>query len=510
MDEGELSDGAPAGDSMNLTMLRQILTTYFDENELRDLCFDLGVDYDGLPGEGKTGKARELVAYLKRHKRLPDLVKVGKQERQDISWPEVTELAQAETTSALPPMWEQIVEGSERASGQAARSATAMELPRQLKVFLCHASGDKPAVRDLYHRLRAAGFDPWLDEEKLLPGQDWQLEIPQAVRSSDAVVICLSRRAVTKAGYVQKEIRYALDVADEQPEGAIFLIPLRLQECEVPQRLRRWQWVDLFDERGHERLLGALRVRAKSVGLLVAYPFEPEMVLTPAGEFLMGSDTGKDEYAQKKVNEQPQHSLYLPAYYMGKTPVTNAQYVAFVQATLRMPRHWEAGKPPRGKEDHPVINVSWDDAVVYCDWLCQATGKRYCLPSEAEWKKSARGTDGLIYPWGDKWDPERCNCWEAKIKDTTLVGAYPQGASPYGLLDMAGNVREWTRSEYKAYPYDPEDGREDLDVDGSRVLRGGSWNDNRVYVRCACRYDDTPSGFGNRVGFRVCIGSRWD
>ena len=146
----------------------------------------------------------------------------------------------------------------------------ATQLPRRLKVFLCHASGDKPAVRDLYHRLRGAGFDPWLDEENLLPGQDWQLEIPQAVRSSDAVLICLSRRAVTKAGYVQKEIRYALDVADEQPEGAIFLIPLRLEECEVPHRLRRWQWVDLFHEKGYERLLCALRARA---GALCAHAY---------------------------------------------------------------------------------------------------------------------------------------------------------------------------------------------------------------------------------------------
>jgi diadenosine tetraphosphatase ApaH/serine/threonine PP2A family protein phosphatase len=134
---------------------------------------------------------------------------------------------------------EQRVQGSEGTSKQATRSAIPLELPRKLRVFLCHASGDKPTVRGLYHRLRADGFDPWFDEESLLPGQDWQLEIPKAVRSSDAVIICLSSRAITKAGYVQKEIRYALDVADEQPEGAIFLIPLRLEECEVPERLRR-------------------------------------------------------------------------------------------------------------------------------------------------------------------------------------------------------------------------------------------------------------------------------
>jgi hypothetical protein len=98
------------------------------------------------------------------------------------------------------------------------------------------------------------GIDPWLDEEKLLAGQDWELEITKAVRASDVVVVCLSHGSITKEGFVQKEIRQALDVADEKPEGTIFLIPLKLTECEVPQRLRRWQFVNLFAENGYERL----------------------------------------------------------------------------------------------------------------------------------------------------------------------------------------------------------------------------------------------------------------
>jgi hypothetical protein len=141
--------------------------------------------------------------------------------------------------------------------------AASTGLPRQLKVFLCHASGDKPAVRNLYHRLRSDGIAPWLAEEDLLPGQDWRLEIPKVVRSSDVIIICLSSRAVTKAGYFQREVKHALDVAGEQPEGAIFLIPLRLEECKVPESLGRWQWVDLFQETGYERLLRALRERAE-------------------------------------------------------------------------------------------------------------------------------------------------------------------------------------------------------------------------------------------------------
>ncbi len=137
---------------------------------------------------------------------------------------------------------------------------------RSLRVFLCYSSNDKPVVRDLYHRLCAENIDPWLNEERLLPGQDWNQEIMEAVRTADAVIVCLSRGSINKAGYVQKEIRYALDVADEQPEGTIFLIPLKLEECDVPQRLRRWQWVDYFDKNGYKQLINALRVRAQNLG----------------------------------------------------------------------------------------------------------------------------------------------------------------------------------------------------------------------------------------------------
>jgi hypothetical protein len=139
---------------------------------------------------------------------------------------------------------------------------------RSLRVFLCHSSGDKAAIRELYGRLRNDDFDPWLDEAKLLPGQDWNLEIRKAVKASDTIIVCLSRESINKAGYVQKEIKYALDVADEQPEGAIFLIPLRLEECDVPQRLGHLHWVDLFDEQGYQRLLHALQERSLSLGLI--------------------------------------------------------------------------------------------------------------------------------------------------------------------------------------------------------------------------------------------------
>ena len=136
-----------------------------------------------------------------------------------------------------------------------------------LNVFLCHSSDDKVVVRELHDRLATEGVRPWLDQNELLPGQDWNMEITKAVRKSHVVIVCLSSRSITKAGYVQKEIRQALDVADEQPEGTIFIIPVRLEECEVPERLRRWQWVDYFDSNGYERLVKALRMRASAIGI---------------------------------------------------------------------------------------------------------------------------------------------------------------------------------------------------------------------------------------------------
>jgi len=135
---------------------------------------------------------------------------------------------------------------------------------KPLQVFICHSSSDKPKAYSLYQRLRQDGFDPWLDAEDLIPGQDWQIEIPKAVENSQVVLVCLSPSAITTEGYVQREIKFALDVADEKPEGTIYLIPVKLEPCEVPMRLSRWQWVDLYEEGGYERLLKALKLRAET------------------------------------------------------------------------------------------------------------------------------------------------------------------------------------------------------------------------------------------------------
>lgn len=242
--------------------------------------------------------------------------------------------------------------------------------------------------------------------------------------------------------------------------------------------------------------------------------FEPQMVPVPAGEFWMGTTPEQAAQAVKEglykdtvKNEQPQHKVLLPAYAIGKYPITCREYQSFLQdSQQRPPQGWSGNDYPEGKGDHPVVNVSWQDAQAYCAWLSQKTGKSYRLPGEAEWEKAARGMDGRIYPWGDQFDAGRANTLEARLKDTTPVGQFsPQGDSPYGCADMAGNVLEWISSLLKPYPYNPQDGREDPQAPGSRAVRGGAFNHSRGYAHCAYRSDTSPGVRGDVIGFRVAV-----
>ncbi|HEY7020692.1 MAG TPA: SUMF1/EgtB/PvdO family nonheme iron enzyme [Ktedonobacterales bacterium] len=196
----------------------------------------------------------------------------------------------------------------------------------------------------------------------------------------------------------------------------------------------------------------------------------PPLCNVPAGAFLMGSDKRTDSQAYD--DELPQQSVTLAAFQVGKYPVTVAEYACFVRAGQKEPTNWQQ---QLGKLDHPVVYVSWQDAVAYAQWLAAQTGQPWRLPSEAEWEKAARGTDGRIYPWGDTFDASCCNTSEGGKRTTTPVGSYPSGASPYGAQEMSGNVRGWTSSVYKPYPYTASDGRERAESTESRVLRGGSW-----------------------------------
>jgi formylglycine-generating enzyme required for sulfatase activity len=239
--------------------------------------------------------------------------------------------------------------------------------------------------------------------------------------------------------------------------------------------------------------------------LTISRPISLHLVRIPAGEFQMGSEMARNKHAQE--DELPPHPVDVPQFHIGRYPVTNRQYQAFVQAAGRQaPRHWKAGEIPWPKDNHPVVMVSWEDAVAFCEWLSRETKQPFRLPNEAEREKAARGTDGRIYPWGDDPpDKERCN-FGRYVGDTTTIGRYsPQGDSPYGCADMAGNVWEWCQSLYEPYPYQADNGREELQAQGRRVLRGGAFIDSEWFVRCAFRFRDDPNMWNNKVGFRVAV-----
>jgi formylglycine-generating enzyme required for sulfatase activity len=211
---------------------------------------------------------------------------------------------------------------------------------------------------------------------------------------------------------------------------------------------------------------------------------EVEMVPVPAGEFVMGSDDGDAE-----ADERPMTRVVVGAFWIDRVEVTNDRYRRCVEVgPCAVPTGSGVDDPARS--EHPVVVVSWRQAVAYCRWA----GKR--LPTEAEWEKAARGVDGRRYPWGDRFDAGRANA--GYTAGTTEVGHSPAGASPYGALDMAGNVWEWTSSLYRPYPYDAGDGREDLEARGARVNRGGSWYYGARYGRTT--YRATADHMYRRIG----------
>jgi formylglycine-generating enzyme required for sulfatase activity len=220
-------------------------------------------------------------------------------------------------------------------------------------------------------------------------------------------------------------------------------------------------------------------------------------VYVPSGEFLMGS--AEDEPGAES-DEKPRHTVYLDAYWIMQTETTSEQYWRCVEAgqCTAPDRGGSCTYGTKAKTDHPINCVSWEQAQAYCRW---AGGR---LPTEAEWEKAARGTDGRIYPWGDEWDASKANTSEGGRGDTTAVGAYPAGASPYGALDMAGNVWEWVADWYGEgyYSQSPRENPLGPASGTYRVVRGGSWGYVQRSVRAAYRFRDRPGDRYDRVGFR--------
>lgn len=242
----------------------------------------------------------------------------------------------------------------------------------------------------------------------------------------------------------------------------------------------------------------------------------PLMVEIPAGAFLMGTSDQQiatlletEKWAEEWVEdgmfqvEQPQHKIELPKFEIGLYPVSNIEYYSFIYNTgHRVPKNWIGFHYAEGEANFPVAGVSKSDAIAYCDWISKNLKTQYRLPNEAEWEKAARGTEGRIYPWGDFFDPWRCNTLESAKRATTPIGSYsPSGDSPYGVTDMVGNVMEWTSSFLVSYPF-----KEAVDKDTATnkcIVRGGAWYYSHKLARCAARETVLSDYVSPALGFRL-------
>ena len=467
--------------------LRKFITRYFNDSELETFCFDYfpEVKQEFTLGMAFGQKAQILIGYCRRRKLDDNLLAALMQERPQVAldyFPSVSKT----TREPAPPL-----------------PAPRPRNPRQ--VFVSHAHEDAELAGRLAADLAADGWPVWIAPDSILPGEKWVTAISRGLDESGIFVLLLTPRAVQS-----RWVRHETDAAVEmEREDEMRFIPLLAEACRVPALWRAYQRIPFRRDYnvGLAALLAALAGEKRSrqtsdvsqtsdvLDTRPARSLRPrrsvpknsfihektglEFVQIPAGEFLYGDNKEKKR---------------LPEFWMGKTPVTNMAYKRFLDANPKysLPHKWDKSSRmyPNGKAEHPVVYVSWHDAKAFCEWA------RLELPTEEQWEKAARGTDGREYPWGNE-QPTRelCN-FDRHEGGTTPVGKYsPQGDSPHGCADMSGNVWEWTSSLYKK--------GEDW-----RVLRGGSWVSTRYYARAASRLNPAPVYRRSDFGFRVAAARR--
>ncbi|MDB9418119.1 SUMF1/EgtB/PvdO family nonheme iron enzyme [Microcystis aeruginosa] len=449
----------------------------------------------------------------------------------------------------------------------------------EMQIFLAHASEDKPAVLALHERLKQAGYKPWLDKKDLIPGQIWRDEIPKAIKASQIFLACLSGKSANKQGYIQRELRIALDILGEMPPGTIFFIPMRLEECEIPDlrsaevglKLRDIHRLDYWKEDGFEQLERAIThqfnpepeepkqpvivtpplsvfnfeivgVNAKGEQIKkeskqsqyfsedLGNDITLEMVAILGGTFLMGTGDEEIERLVKKFDwegfriERPQHEVTVPPFFMGKYPITQAQWKAIASRTDLKVKQDLDFKPAYFKDRpdsdrRPVEQVNWYDAVEFCARLSKLTVREYRLPSEAEWEYACRAGTTTPFYFGETITGELANynAYNSYAEEpdgeyqneTTRVGQFPPNA--FGLYDMHGNVWEWCADTFQGnYDGAPTDGSVWVQNgnDNSSPLRGGSWFSLPINCRSAFRRGSPRRrNYYDFGGFRVVCGA---
>lgn len=519
-----------------LVQLNDLIFKHFDLEEFRDLCFRLGVSYDNLRGENLSARIRELVLRMNREKRLNDLVNFCSHLRPNVMWPEIVLPTEQDFALLAKPN-----------QGRSPR-----------KLFLSYARQDIEFAERLATDLRKNGWDVWIAPESIQPGERWVEAINRGLTESGIFLLVLTPSAVNSS-WVNSEANVAINL---QHQGMMRFVPLRVEMSETPPLWQAYQWIPFQNDYqgGLEKLLRELdqhptetylvrsisekkhrrqvqepmqlsNLRRIPVGLWIvgimigmiiilwvmngsfldSIPLlskEPqdtskvrtkdnmEMTYVPAGSFLMGSLPEVDSGANE--DEFPQHEVSQSGFWIDVTEVTNSMYAVCVEENVCTNSSFAADGRFNGSE-HPVVGVSWDDANTYCQWV----GGQ--LPTEAQWEYAARGNDGRLFPWGNKYP----TCNKAQFLDcggdTVGVGSLsPDGASPFGISDMAGNVWEWVADWHDSYPYETQNNPTGPESGSNKVLRGGSWSDFSRSLRVANRHADPLETRSDDLGFR-CV-----
>jgi formylglycine-generating enzyme required for sulfatase activity len=416
-----------------------------------------------------------------------------------------------------------------------------------------HSPAQDSFTARLVGDLQAAGADVWVDTAGVT-SNDFVRRISEGMAGRQWLVLVMTPEALASP-WVQREVNAAL--AEHTAGRMLGVLPLMLFPCQDQDIPLLWRTLHCYDATvdypgALAGLLRALGLPASPLSASVS-PSPPshlpsldpapapkqatpvfhltpaalydlgfrgytmngvEFVLPPvcpvlSGVFMMGSDSARDMDA--RPNEMPQYPVQIGDFAIARYPVTVAEYACAVRSqALREPRTEPNWQKQLQHLNYPVVGQSWQEAQAYVHWLANLTGQGWRLPTEAEWEKAARGTDGRTYPWGDLFDRSKCNSSEGRRGTATPVGAYPGGSSPYLAQDMAGNVWEWVSTLKAPYPYDPTDGHEDEEslkpgALRARVLRGGSWGNDASEARTACRGGGWPDSttFVGYYGFRL-------
>ncbi|MEO7002725.1 MAG: SUMF1/EgtB/PvdO family nonheme iron enzyme, partial [Ktedonobacterales bacterium] len=423
--------------------------------------------------------------------------------------------------------------------------------------FISHAHFDNARCERIYRALLARGVNAWIDLSNAQKGHDLGEEIALQLRERQAFVLMVTTASNASHWVLQEWGAYNFlknSPATHMLHGVErMILPVRLND-EVPTLLGGIFWIEgvgKTDEQIADEIAAALVLVGPPPPPPPPPPLETpgpaptpqgakpapyltpmalynldfrgyevkgiELILPPlcfvaAGVFEMGSDKTRDPQAYD--DETPPYPIEVASFRIGQHPVTVAEYACAVRAkAVREPPDSSSmtWAKQQTQPTHPVVCINWQDATAYARWLASAANQPWRLPSEAHWEKAARWDPkantgrgvSRLYPWEGGFDKARCNTSEGGVGTTTPVGRYPSGASPCGAQDMAGNVREWTSSRYKPYPYRENDGREDANSTESRTLRGGSWNDASGDARAAYRDNDRPDDWYGYRGFRL-------